>query len=229
MPPKKAPSSINMNKFGEVLWAESDRACAVLGAAMLDALLEDLFRKRLTKHADELLSHQGALSTFSGRIMLARALEWISAEVQADLDAIRRVRNDFAHHIDHELSFEIEDTANRCHSLRVVNKFREGVDAQLAFSPKNVNHDVIRSMADAVSKTPRQRYMLAVDFLAQHIQELTTDADYLAGLTANGGTYAGPNLGDEVYGLGFKMTIVATGSFSSDPTKALSQAAPPSD
>ena len=102
--PRKPIPSFDLNAFSGPFRAESDRACAVLGAALLDARLESLYSRRLLCFKNELLSN-GPLSAFSTRIRLARALSWISDDVQYDLNAIRSIRNEFAHNCDHELSF----------------------------------------------------------------------------------------------------------------------------
>ena len=86
---------------------ESDRACGVLGAALLDAKLESIFRTNLKLYEKELLDNfSSPLSSFSARIVLARALNWINDDAYHDLNKIRSIRNEFAHSFDHDLSFE---------------------------------------------------------------------------------------------------------------------------
>ena len=65
----------DLNAFSVELNDESDRACGVLGAAILDARLESLYRRRLHIFADKLLAFNGARATFGGRIKVARALQ----------------------------------------------------------------------------------------------------------------------------------------------------------
>ena len=101
--PRKPISQFDLNAFSGPFRAESDRACAVLGAALLDARLERLYDRRLRNGKEELLSSNGPLGAFSARIRVARALAWISEDVRYDLDQIRDIRNDFAHNADHEL------------------------------------------------------------------------------------------------------------------------------
>ena len=49
---RKLKLTWDLNEFSSRFWGESDRACAILGAALLDARLESLFRRRLRCLAD---------------------------------------------------------------------------------------------------------------------------------------------------------------------------------
>ena len=79
--PRKPIPDFDLNAFSGPFRAESDRACAVLGAALLDARLESLYNRRLRISKEELLSNNGPLGTLSARIRVARALAWISEDV----------------------------------------------------------------------------------------------------------------------------------------------------
>src|SRR5438132_1135672 len=105
--PKKPPRAEALFSQGMVdaLRAESDRAAVVLGAAFLDAQLEDLFRAKLVPFTpqdsfDNLFTSNGPLATFSARINLAFSLGWVSDNVRRDLHVIRDIRNTFAHTFD---------------------------------------------------------------------------------------------------------------------------------
>ena len=83
------------------LASTSDRACAIVAATMLDALLEKLLRKRLAgdKH-DILFSSYGPLSTFAAKIDIALAVGVISLTEYSDLQRVRKIRNEFAHSLE---------------------------------------------------------------------------------------------------------------------------------
>ncbi len=90
----------------DALQLEGDRACAVLGLATIDALLGELLRLALIKDPPkELFEDRGAFSTLSSKIDIAYALGLIAKEDRRDLHLLRKIRNEFAHAIDHELSF----------------------------------------------------------------------------------------------------------------------------
>jgi hypothetical protein len=87
---------------------------------MLEESLEKLFRAMFNRRSissslqKDLFDSNGPLSSFSSKSKLAYALGMIGAEAFSDLDAVRRIRNQFAHSttvvdfIDPQLSFDIE-------------------------------------------------------------------------------------------------------------------------
>ena len=105
--------------FRRALTQESDRGCALFAAAFLDTALEQLVRASLlqSKKVDEdLLEGTAPLATFSARIKLSYYLGLISAECRAELDTIRKIRNDFAHDAS-LISFDTQSIADRCLNL----------------------------------------------------------------------------------------------------------------
>jgi hypothetical protein len=106
-------------EFRAALDTESDRGCALFAAAYLDRALSDALYVSMVdakKIDSELFGNQAPLATFSNRIRLAFYLGKISAETRADLERIRSIRNDFAHHPE-ILSFEMTTVRDRCSSL----------------------------------------------------------------------------------------------------------------
>lgn len=84
------------------LQSSSDRACAIVGAGILDALLEQLLKRSFViGSSDRLFDSFGPLDTFAGKIDLARALGLIPATEADDLHRIRKIRNEFAHSLEH--------------------------------------------------------------------------------------------------------------------------------
>lgn len=99
----------------------SDRAAAVVGAAMLDAQLRILLEDRMSPQADRKELFDGAnapLHSLSGKTDLAFALGLISAGEHRNLVLIRRIRNIFAHRIGN-LSFETQEISSRCAEIEV--------------------------------------------------------------------------------------------------------------
>lgn len=82
---------------------ETDRACVILSAAMLEQALEANIKARLVATGspeDNLFDVAYApISTFSAKIDLAYRLGLISTKFCRDLHTIRKIRNDFAHNI----------------------------------------------------------------------------------------------------------------------------------
>jgi DNA-binding MltR family transcriptional regulator len=106
--------------FRRSLTNESDRGCALFAAAYLDKALSDLLYLSLARDKrieKDLFEGTAPLSSFSARIKLAFYLGKISKECRADLDTIRGIRNEFAHHAQ-LISFDAQSIADRCRNLQ---------------------------------------------------------------------------------------------------------------
>ena len=193
----KSPHQFDLNAFSGPFRAESDRACAVLGAALIDERLKQLFDRRLHYSNEALLLHSGVLGSFSSRISVARALTWITDDVRFDLDQIRDIRNKFAHNADHELSFEDQSIADRCKTLNVAQTLVDAHEALATRPPARFSPEVVRAMA-SVFQSPRQRFEIAIEMLAQHLDDLGPTKP----------EYSGPNLREELWALGMTEPTV---------------------
>lgn len=106
--------------FRKALSKESDRGCALFAAAYLDKALSDLLYLSLVADKQiekDLFEGNAPLSSFSARIKLAFYLGKISKECRKDLDTIRGIRNEFAHHAQ-IISFDDQSIADRCRNLQ---------------------------------------------------------------------------------------------------------------
>jgi hypothetical protein len=200
----------DLDAFAASLHQETDRACAVLGAALLDSTLEDLVRARLKTRREDLLGSNRPLGSFSSRISLAHALSWIDDDAAADLDLIRSVRNDFAHAFDHALDFNRQPIADRCTKLVTACSYLDGVSASAAHNP-NFSTAIFASMRVEFS-TPRWRFQLAVGFLYQLLRDLPRPVS----------AYHGPSIRAEVFDLAARarFRVQGTGSGAPPPAKA---------
>ncbi|AUN03425.1 hypothetical protein RSJ19_11040 [Clostridium botulinum] len=92
-----------LNIFLKEFKNESDRACVILSAAMIENELESLLKKKLvssSKKTDNLFDNAtSALGTFSSKIDMAYRLGLISKNLCRDIHIIRKIRNQFAHDI----------------------------------------------------------------------------------------------------------------------------------
>lgn len=202
---RKPNSPFSLDAFSGTFRAESDRACAVLGAALLDSKLESLYKRRLRSHHDELLPSARPLGSFSARIRVAQSLAWISPDVAFDLDQIRSIRNEFAHNADHELSFADQSISAKCANLKVAQVLANANEFAASRPHPNLSAAAIRAM-DFIYRGARQQYEITVEMLAQHIDELPADMV----------PYAGPNLKDELWQLAshIRLKISAVGTVS---------------
>jgi len=207
---KKNLKEVNLDAFSEMMAKESDRACALLGAALLDAKLESIFRQSLKSYEKELLDNfSSPLSTFSARIVLARALNWIDDATYHDLNKVRSIRNEFAHSFDHELSFDNQSISDRCSMLKIVQAYLDGFD-QMKNSPEKTLQFSLALINDFKKtkenyQSARKRYELTTHFLSQYLDDIPTKMP----------EYGGSNILEEVYSLSAntvsKMSVTIIG------------------
>lgn len=90
-----------VGRFLVSLSGESDRALAIVSVAYLEDQLKQWLSKALnaevTGGIEALFQGFGPLSSFSSKIRMTAALGWISKPIEVSLDALRRIRNEFAH------------------------------------------------------------------------------------------------------------------------------------
>ena len=102
---KKGPSantSVSLPpEFWEHLVKNSHATATIMGAASLDDSLKGLIEAKFPNLSntlrEKLFEGYGALSSFSVRIDVAFAFGIISADIKSDLEALRQMRNAFAH------------------------------------------------------------------------------------------------------------------------------------
>jgi DNA-binding MltR family transcriptional regulator len=166
---RKQPENIDWRSFFERFRGESDRACAVLGRALMDDLLRRLLESRLIDGTDPqpLFGGSGPLATFAARIRICRALGWLSEDDARDLHCVRDIGNDFAHHLDHTMSFEDQIIRDRVASLRcpaIMTQY-----SAITTPPVSASE-----IADINSK-PKKRFEVAIGIL-QHVITQTISA-----------------------------------------------------
>jgi hypothetical protein len=213
---RKPTKDIDLESFINRFASETDRAAAVLGASLLDVRLEEVFREKFAANHNALLGPSGTLATFSSRINLAFALQWIDADTAHDLNVIRDIRNDFAHHLDHELSFATQSISDRCCNLQSSAAYLRGY-AEAAKHNPNFSTAIFDGIVEKFS-APRWRYHIAIESL-NHILCFVEPA--------RGQAYAGPALIDEIYQAAARtrIRITATGDVGS-PDANVSQEMP---
>ena len=110
---------------------ETDRGCALVGAALLDNQLENTLRSffKKNKESEELLSANGPLGTFSSRIKLAFCIGAIIDMEYHELEIIRVIRNEFAHGL-HGISFETQKIRDLC------KNFNSDTPGDISYNPR---------------------------------------------------------------------------------------------
>jgi hypothetical protein len=79
--------------------AETERGCALIGAAELDSLLIKVLQRRLVGGRQNVkwFESGGPLDSFSARIEMAYAVGLIGPTIRRHLNTVRKIRNEFAH------------------------------------------------------------------------------------------------------------------------------------
>ncbi|MBP8322471.1 hypothetical protein KAF81_33040 [Pseudomonas aeruginosa] len=170
-------------EFDRALQAESDRGCALYAAAYIDVELMELLSASLVQHKDitqDLFKGTQQLSTFSSRISMAYYLGLISPEFRADLDILRRIRNDFAHS-NQAVTFSTEAVANRC--SRLATSFREqdaSPRAKFTAAASTILAVIARLRVNAKPIPEKPREFFTGDQRAAHLDKVRAHAEKIA-------------------------------------------------
>jgi hypothetical protein len=94
-----------------------DRAAAIVAAAILESTLveEGIVNRPLpmsNTHRDALFGGEASFVTFSAKINLGLSLGLYGNKTRSDLNLIRKIRNEFAHHANR--SFEHPEISKHC-------------------------------------------------------------------------------------------------------------------
>lgn len=80
---------------------EDVRFLPVIACSFSDEQLEEMFKREIPNDVpggrSSMLSGYGSLSRFSQRIQVAYAFGWMSPDILAELDKLRKIRNDVSH------------------------------------------------------------------------------------------------------------------------------------
>ena len=127
-----------MQGFAAEFQRESDRATAVLAAALLDERLRQLLAAYLIddeKEVSLLLEPEQPLGSFGARVRTAYCLGLLDKDLYRVLLNVKKVRNSFAHEL-HGLTFDDPAVAAPCAQLRASLKLPKGFE-DLAPTPRS--------------------------------------------------------------------------------------------
>jgi len=97
--------------------AASDREAAIIIFCLIDDIITDFFRLKLKGDIESsFFANNGILATAHAKLTLLAGLKWIELDDYQDLSLIRKVRNQFAHHVDHD-SFDKSPTSGLITSM----------------------------------------------------------------------------------------------------------------
>jgi hypothetical protein len=121
--PDKPNDQKELDKIFEELEGRSDRGVIIVGAALLEEVLEDciasrLLRQKNNKEKEELFGERGCFSTFALKINGAYFLRIIGPETKKNFHLVRKIRNEAAHR-SHKISFvEAQKIKDLCRELK---------------------------------------------------------------------------------------------------------------
>lgn len=121
--------------------SESDRGAVLAAAAYIDDLLGKTIAAFLVdgaKVTELVAEYPGPLSNLSARTLAAHALGLISNDERAEIDLIRKVRNEFAHAV--KMSFDDGKVPSLCATLKLSISAQTGVkpNARMRFTTSAV-------------------------------------------------------------------------------------------
>ena len=149
--PRHQPRQDFMTILGE-MDSPNNRAAAIVAAAFTEnnLALAIAARFRILKDDEQkhIFENRGVLSDFANKIDMGFALGIYAVQVRDDLDNIRRIRNDFAHHLEVR-DFDHVKIAAMCERLN---------------APKYLDH--AKSLGPPKQRTRKEMYLNTAAHLA---------------------------------------------------------------
>ncbi len=118
----------------EGLMSDNDRTTAIIGASLVDEILEEILRAQFEKNSDEetidrLFNHEGVLGSFSSKIDMGYCLGMYGSQTHANLRRVKDIRNRFAHKIamfdsrrnPTPVTFQSQQIVSMCEAFTQVN------------------------------------------------------------------------------------------------------------
>jgi mannitol operon repressor len=155
--PDPAFKPASRENFVDDIHGKSDRAVAIVGAALLNTHLDYLLGAFFTDEDDDvrkLLDEDRPLGSFSARIRLAYVLGLISQDERVDLWAVQQIQDFFTRAMD-EIAFSDEPLREWCYSLQLPNSL----------------------LVPGESRSPRRLFVFAVALLTRHLAKRIEQAE----------------------------------------------------
>ena len=120
------PKSENFEALEREMYTSgSDRATAVLFASFVEINLENFIVSKLRPNLNsddrkQLFDYEGAIGTFSSKIIIAYAFKLIGPVTRFDLNLIRILRNEFAHSRI-PINFDTPEVKSVCDKLKLAD------------------------------------------------------------------------------------------------------------
>jgi DNA-binding MltR family transcriptional regulator len=162
------------------LQTASDRAAAIVAASFVEVrltgLLKEAFIKEKAKKDEttvysKMFHSSGPLGSFSSRIRLAYLLGLVSTECFKNLENMKEIRNQFAHHLEIG-SFDTQSIRARCKNFTMVDKYVIDSKDEVHGHPKALfGMEVLGAWTKLT--VPKERYILTAQMLCIGLQHAT--------------------------------------------------------
>jgi DNA-binding MltR family transcriptional regulator len=167
--------SLKMNPFeliteiNKEFKSASDRACVIVASSFLDEVLKMILISYIIedkKSDKDIFNGYGPLSTFSSKIKISYRFGLISKEEYIQLEAIRAIRNKFAHEIK-DCRLDRNDLVGLIEKLRVRRELIPPDDFELpSSSGEKIEPPIIKGMEDM---SPREIFESAISVITNNL------------------------------------------------------------
>ena len=174
----------NLIKIVTSLQQESDRGCVLVGAAMIDNLIDDMLRKFLIpaqnkSKEDSLLDLGRACGEAGAKLNLIYRLSLIDNDIYLAIKNVYKLRNKFAH-FDGQVSFHADETKNDV--LNIIEPIKESVKSIVLMFCKAPEFGMdLTDSPEPISELTRQKglrvaYVLCIVGLVMSLKHVGVDA-----------------------------------------------------
>ena len=153
------------------LYGSNDRASIIMMGTIIESGLDRFVRNRTrpTLNADDrrlLFDYSGPLGTFSSKILLAYAFNFIGPETRHDLDLIRILRNGFAH-CKKAFGFTTPEVAAVCAELKSPEWDGSVVSVSYLLTLARTQSSELEQIDDRTN--PKSRWMIACHTISERL------------------------------------------------------------
>jgi hypothetical protein len=182
---RQLPSREEHREISKEILNGSDRSVAILLAAEVERFLEFAILSKLMnkENADELVSRDGPLATFSRKILIGYAIGLYDPQFRDDLKLIKDMRNDFAHSMS-PLSFNTKSVRERCAAIKQVPT-ADGPMMMLRWGLDQGPVDII-GLEDTDDTSARHRFIVACNCASTWLYGVISNGVPAAKTTATG-------------------------------------------
>jgi hypothetical protein len=131
---KKMPPTSEVASIIDALKQDSDRTAAIVAASLLESTLEKMlisrFHVRNKDFLSRLFNNRGPAADFNSKILIAQAFGVISPTAADEFQAVRHIRNAFAH-ARVEVTFETPEVAHEVQRFQMLMAMKKVEETQI--------------------------------------------------------------------------------------------------